>query len=189
MELQQRNYIVIKDAILGSILANMLLCLGTCFWVGGLREQSQKFEKAITEAGTGLLLVVGLALAIPAAFTFAVGVTLNDYKIAIDPAEGKLILHISRATAVILLISFFVYVFYQMRSHHGLFAAILEADEEQDKDRHHERQKEKLTLTECIIAIIFALVLVGLHAFYLGKFIGSEFAAPLIVVQLAALKD
>lgn len=168
-EQQKRNYILIKDAILGSILANMLLCLGACFWVGGLREHAQKFEKAITEAGTGLLLVVGFALAIPAAFTFAVGISLDSYKMAINSDDGKLILRISRATAIVLLISFLVYVFYQMRSHHNLFASILEADEHKDKDGHKDRNKEKLTLTECIVAVTLALVLVCLHAFYLGK--------------------
>jgi hypothetical protein len=46
---------VIQSAILGSILATMLLCLGMCFFVGGLRRDEQEFEEAVSEAGTGLL--------------------------------------------------------------------------------------------------------------------------------------
>jgi len=47
---------VIKAAILGSILATMLLCLGLCFVVGGLRRHESTFSEAVSEAGSGLLL-------------------------------------------------------------------------------------------------------------------------------------
>ena len=167
---QERNSKVIKDAILGSILANMLLCLGACFTIGGLRESHQKFDKAITEAGTGLLLIIGVALAIPAAFSFALGVPINAEGLAEDPAKESLIQNISRATAIILLFAFILYVFYQMSSHHNLFAAALVTDEEQDKDKERDEKKDKLTLTECIVALLIALTFVCLHAFFLGMF-------------------
>ncbi|KAJ4357574.1 uncharacterized protein N0V89_002150 [Didymosphaeria variabile] len=48
---------VIQAAILGSILANLLLCLGACFYVGGLRQASQKFHASISEVGTGLFFI------------------------------------------------------------------------------------------------------------------------------------
>lgn len=52
------NYIqVIKAAILGSILATMLLCLGICFVVGGLRRHENTFSSAVSETGSGLLLM------------------------------------------------------------------------------------------------------------------------------------
>jgi len=47
---------VIKAAILGSILATMLLCLGLCFIAGGLKRHEQTFNEAVSEAGSGLLL-------------------------------------------------------------------------------------------------------------------------------------
>lgn len=50
---------VIKAAILGSILANILLCLGLCFVAGGFRRDEQIFHEAISEVGSGLLLVAG----------------------------------------------------------------------------------------------------------------------------------
>ena len=51
---------VIKAAILGSILANLLLCLGLCFFVGGIRKIEQEFDEAVSEVGSGLLLVAGM---------------------------------------------------------------------------------------------------------------------------------
>jgi len=50
-------FVVIQAAILGSILATMLLCLGLCFFAGGLRREDQVFSEVVTEAGNGLLLV------------------------------------------------------------------------------------------------------------------------------------
>ena len=168
--IEARNSKVIKDAILGSILANMLLCLGACFTIGGLRESHQKFNRAITEAGTGLLLVIGFALAIPAAFSFALGVKIDPEGLAEDLAKEMLIQNISRATAIILLFAFVLYVYYQMSSHHNIFAAVLVADEEQDKDKTRDEKKDKLTLTECIVALLIALTFVCLHAFFLGTY-------------------
>jgi Ca2+:H+ antiporter len=52
-----QNIPVIKGAVLGSILANLLLCLGLCFFVGGLMRVEQKFHEAISETGNGLLQV------------------------------------------------------------------------------------------------------------------------------------
>lgn len=50
------EYTIIQDAILGSILATQLLCLGTCFVVGGLRHDEQTFDEVVGEVGSDLLL-------------------------------------------------------------------------------------------------------------------------------------
>ena len=47
---------VIQAAILGSVLATMLLCLGLCFIAGGLTREESHFSEAVSEAGSGLLL-------------------------------------------------------------------------------------------------------------------------------------
>lgn len=60
------------------------------------------------------------------------------------------------------------YVWFQMRTHHSIFDAVLEADEEKDMDRHRDLAKDKLTLTECALALSIALACVSLHAVFLG---------------------
>lgn len=50
---------IIRAAILGSILANMLLALGACFLAGGIRRKESEFHDAVSEVGTGLMLVAG----------------------------------------------------------------------------------------------------------------------------------
>ncbi|KAI9723425.1 MAG: hypothetical protein M1812_001309 [Candelaria pacifica] len=162
-----QNIPIIKGAILGSILANLLLCLGMCFFVGGLTRHEQEFDEAISEVGHGLLLVAGLGLVIPSAFATALsGVTTDTVQLSAAELAHD-VLKISRLTAVILLVAFLIYLWFQMRSHHGIYDAIIKADEEKDEDRHKDLTKSKLTFTECIIAIIIALTCVILHAIFL----------------------
>ena len=59
------------------------------------------------------------------------------------------------------------YVFFQVRTHDGYLEAILEEDEEKDADRQRDLKKNKLTLTECIIALLVAIAFVSLSAIFL----------------------
>lgn len=68
------------------------------------------------------------------------------------------------------------YVYFQMHSHHGLYDSVLEQDELRDHDRHKDLKKDKLTLTECIVALVIAITLVSMHAVFLGKFSITPFA-------------
>jgi Ca2+:H+ antiporter len=54
-----QNIPVVRAAILGSILANLLLCMGLCFVAGGVRHVEQEFHESISEVGSGLMLVAG----------------------------------------------------------------------------------------------------------------------------------
>ncbi|PGH01197.1 calcium/proton exchanger [Blastomyces parvus] len=158
---------VIHAAILGSILANLLLCLGMCFFIGGLRRDEQTFHEVISETGSGMLLVAGFGLLIPSAFFSALsGSTTVD-----GPFTAQLLLEstrtISRATSVILLIAFLIFLFFNLRSHNSIYDEVLELDEEKDEDRIDERRRAKLTLTECIVAIAISLTCVSMSAVFL----------------------
>lgn len=92
---------VIRAAILGSILANLLLCLGFCFFAGGLRRDTQEFDEVISEVGNGQLLMAGFGLLIPSAYYSSLrGGSTPETELAAN------VLHISRITSVILLIAF-----------------------------------------------------------------------------------
>jgi len=157
---------VIQAAILGSILANLLLCLGACFFVGGMNREEQTFHEAISEVGSGLLLVAGFGLLIPSAFSKSLQSYVSDGSITSAELATKT-LQISRVTSVVLLVAFLLYVWFQMRTHHGIYDAVLEEDEERDHDRHKDLKKAKLTMTECIFALVIALTCVSLHAVFL----------------------
>ena len=117
---RQGHYIpVIKAAILGSILTNLLLCLGLCFFVGGIRRSEQVFHEAVSEVGSGLLMVAGFALLIPSAFYSALKSAAYAAGASVPLGENGQpqpvftmarlvhdILAISRGTAIILMVAF-----------------------------------------------------------------------------------
>ena len=155
----ERGVPIIKAAILGSILANLLLCLGLCFFAGGLRRDEQEFHESVSEVGSNLMLVAGMALVLPAIFDRALTTT--------EESQQQNILDISRATSVLLLIAYMVYVFFQTRSHHSIYSEVLYAEEEKDADAHRDDVKAKLTFTECAIALTIAITVVAFMAVFL----------------------
>jgi len=107
---------VIQAAILGSILTNLLLCLGLCFFVGGIRQTVQTFHSAISEVGSGVLLVAGIGLLIPSAFYSALkGEVAPEVGTAAHEkfTSGRLqhdVLRISQVTSILLIVSFIMLV-------------------------------------------------------------------------------
>ena len=101
---------VIQAAILGSILTNLLLCLGACFFVGGLRQASQKFHASISEVGTGLLLVAGFGLLIPSAYYSALKGSTVPVKVGHHGFTEAVLQHnvlkISQVTSILLIVAF-----------------------------------------------------------------------------------
>lgn len=98
---------VVRAAILGSILANMLLCLGCCFIAGGFQRHDQVFHEIISEVGSGLLLVAGFGLVLPSAFAAsATSDIVGPNGTLVDPEEERRVVSISRATAVLLLVAY-----------------------------------------------------------------------------------
>lgn len=60
-------------------------------------------------------------------------------------------------------------MYFNLRSHHGVYDNLLEEDEKNDADRERNLAKDKLTLTECIIALLVAVACVALLAEFLVK--------------------
>ncbi|KAI3338770.1 Ca2+ transporter [Ustulina deusta] len=162
------KFYIIRAAILGSILATMLLCLGSCFFAAGLRRKTATFDAALSEVGTGLLLMAGLGLAIPTIFQHSISLNLDDYNVSVENLDNRTT-QISRIVAVLLLIAYIVFVWFQMHTHHGIYDAIFEHDENRDADKHKEKDRAKLTLTECIISLAVSVALVTLIALALVR--------------------
>jgi len=152
---------IIRAAILGSILANLLLCLGLCFFIGGIFHPNQSFHEAISEVGSNLMLVACLGLVIPTIFFQALTASRSEEYLR------PRVLKISRITAIVLLIAFLVYLWFQVRSHHGLYEDILEEDEHKDHDRHKDLAKAKLTFTEAVIGVVIGITFVSFMAVFL----------------------
>lgn len=177
-EEQSAEYIsVLQAAIIGSIITNLLLCLGFCFFVGGLKNNEQQFHPVISETGSGLLLVAAFGVLIPSAFfTTLRGATAEssgssntnggESTLTLATLNGHT-LGISHGTSIILMIAFVLFIVYSAVSSHSVFDEILAADEERDNDRERDAAKKKFTMTECVIMLTIAIALVALIAIYL----------------------
>ncbi|KAL8684590.1 MAG: hypothetical protein Q9224_006252, partial [Gallowayella concinna] len=168
---------IIQAAILGSILANLLLCLGLCFFVGGLRKTTQKFHAAISETGNGLLLVAAFGLLIPSAFYSALKgeTTLDKSSLGFVIVKDKFtsealqrdILKISQMTSIVLIIAFGCYLLFNARSQHSVLHEVIEMDEHRDLDSDEDRARMRYTGTETTVALILSLVFATLLLIYL----------------------
>ena len=149
---------IIQAAILGSILTNLLLCLGLCFFVGGLRQTTQKFHAAISETGNGLLLVAAFGLLIPSAFYSALKgeTTIGKDSLGFSILKEKFtpetlqrdILKISQVTSIVLIIAFGCYLWYNAWSQHSIFHEVIQTDEHRDMDREEDEARMRYTGTE-----------------------------------------
>ena len=98
----------------------------------------------------------GLGLTIPTAFYTA----LTNSPGVDQDVLAKSVLSVSRIASIFLIVSYIIYVWFQMRTHHGIFDGIFETDEQLGQGRDHVLHKPKLTFTECVCALAVAITLV-----------------------------
>ncbi|KAG0786610.1 hypothetical protein G6F21_008474 [Rhizopus arrhizus] len=117
ISLTQNLVVVVQASMLGSILSNLLLVLGMCFWGGGYYHKTQHFNKTVAQTSASLLFISVASLLIPASFYGSITSAQSESASAL--ADG--ILKISRATSIIMLVLYFSYIFFQLKTHKHLF--------------------------------------------------------------------
>jgi len=109
-----------------------------------------------------------VGLVAPAAFSTLAATSGTSSSAPIDQADiSSRVLSISRATGIMLIIAYIIYVIFCMTSHHNLIHEVLEGDEAMDRDRERDLAKKKLTFTEAVLALILSLACVSLIADFL----------------------
>nr|DAD26717.1 TPA_asm: hypothetical protein HUJ06_028184 [Nelumbo nucifera] len=114
--LYKRKIHVVKSSLLGSILSNLLLVLGTSLFCGGLAnlKKEQKFDRKQADVNSLLLLLGLLCHILPLIFRQAAS---SDIVAAVST------LQLSRASAIVMLIAYVAYLFFQLKTHRQLFEA------------------------------------------------------------------
>jgi Ca2+:H+ antiporter len=102
--------IIVKTSLIGSILSNLLLVMGMCFFFGGLRRDEQFFNETVAATAASLLALAIASIIIPSAFDQFTNTT--DVPIA----------ELSRGTAVLLLIVYGCYLYFQLKTHSAMYA-------------------------------------------------------------------
>lgn len=154
--------------MLGSILSNILLVLGCCFISSGIRRGESRFNETVASTMSSLMAVAATSLIIPA--TMYAALTRSD-----ADSEGN-ILVLSRGTAIIMLILYCLYLFFQLKTHASLFDA--EAQEGGDGEGEGEsKEPEILGPIPATVCLILVTVLVAVCAEYLVDSIDSIVAS------------
>ncbi|KAL9113204.1 MAG: hypothetical protein Q9227_002539 [Pyrenula ochraceoflavens] len=144
---------IVQASMLGSILSNILLVLGCCFCAGGIRYKEQTFNSTVASTMSSLMAVATASLIIPATLYAA----LRGSKTA-DSEENILIL--SHGTAIILLIVYAMYLFFQLKTHKEFFDAEQAAEE-------GEKEEAVLNVWQATLMLVIVTVLVSVCADYL----------------------
>jgi Ca2+:H+ antiporter len=108
--LTKDEIIIVKTSLIGSILSNLLLVLGMCFFFGGLRREEQFFNTTVAQTAASLLVLAVSAVIIPTVFDIWVPDTGADKVAAI-----------SRGVAIILLVVYGAYLFFQLKTHSEMY--------------------------------------------------------------------
>jgi Ca2+:H+ antiporter len=103
---------VVKAAIIGSVLGNVLLVLGTAIVVGGMRCERQLFNATAAKAGASLLLLASLSLVMPAIFQFTS--TPNA-------AHPNTLMWLSVIVSVLMIIAYLAQLFFMLGTHKHLY--------------------------------------------------------------------
>lgn len=108
--LVKNEIVIVQTSLIGSILSNLLLVMGMCFFFGGLRRQEQFFNTTVAQTAASLLALAIAGIIIPTVFDAQTN--LSDVPTAA----------LSRGTSVILLVVYAAYLYFQLKTHHSVFS-------------------------------------------------------------------
>ena len=104
---------MVRASIIGAILANLLLALGTAFLLGGLKHRDQTYNRVAARTYATMMLLAAMSLAIPSAFS---RVLAPD-----ETVRQEALLNVGVAAA--LLAIYVLYLVYSLKTHRGSFAS------------------------------------------------------------------
>ncbi|KAH1266175.1 Vacuolar cation/proton exchanger 3 [Glycine max] len=125
--LSNNKIAVVKYSLLGSIISNLLLVLGTslfCCGIANIRKE-QKYDRRQADINLLMLFVALLSHLLPVLFHY-VGAS------AADTVESSL--QLSRVASIVMVTAYCAYLVFQLWTHRQLFEAQDEADEEGGND-------------------------------------------------------
>lgn len=163
--LRQGEIRIVQASMLGSILSNILLVLGCCFLAGGIREQERNFNTTVASTMSSLMAVSSASLIIPATL-YAI---MADGKGTTHDADAqKTVLFLSQGTSIIMLGLYILYLYFQLYSHHALFADVENQEGGEDSD-----DGNILSPIAAGVALVIVTILVAICAEFLVDSIDS----------------
>lgn len=127
---------VVKAAITGSIIGNLLLGMGLAIFIGGLDKVKLEFNRLSAGMSSGLLMLASVGLIVPAIFHFT------------TDQEAEL----STEIAVVLFVAYILSLVFTLKTHHHLFQA--EAVKPTDGSEAGEVEEKLWNKNQAIIILV-----------------------------------
>jgi Ca2+:H+ antiporter len=108
--LRAGQYMLVKAAIAGPIVANALFILGMSFLVGGLKHHKQEFNTVSARMQASLLFLATIALLVPSAISHVDTTAAFTQKLSVG-------------LAVLLIATYVLAMFFSLKTHRELFAS------------------------------------------------------------------
>jgi Ca2+:H+ antiporter len=143
---------VVKASITGSIIGNALLVLGGAVVVGGLKHQTQYFNRTAASVGVTLLSLSTIGLVVPAIFHMVV---------AGHPAAHEQ--ELSLEIAVVLFLSYILSLIFSLRTHRHLYVgeASQAGDEALGVETWSQRKSMVVLMLSTLVVAVMSELLVG----------------------------
>lgn len=134
--------VIVQTSLIGSMLSNLLLVMGMCFFFGGVNRLEQHFNPVVAQTAASLLALAVGCLIIPTAFhNWSGGKSMNSplgYQMLIRLQRATVVLQNSRevsyvrrqltdhfsqivGTSIIMLVVYGCYLFFQLGSHTEMY--------------------------------------------------------------------
>ncbi|WOK92503.1 vacuolar cation/proton exchanger 1a-like isoform X2 [Canna indica] len=161
--LHQGKIDVVKCSLVGSILSNLLLVLGSSLFFGGIANlnKEQLFDRKQSDVNTGLLLLGAFCHIL----VLTIKRAMNTAESTADATPG---LSLSRACSVIMLLAYAAYLFFQLKTHRQFFEA-QEEEEDDDDDDVVSEDEAVITLPSALLWLLgMTIVVAVLSEFVVG---------------------
>jgi len=176
---------VVQSSLIGSILSNLLLVLGMCFLAGGIYHDELKFNQTAAQTSAGILFISVLGVMMPAALKAQIAEDEANYleeEAAVNqtyleqnnltdtvkaewehnlPVETRLLI-LSRGTAIVMLIIYGLFLFFQLKTHKKFYE-----DTSGEPGEHEEEEEVHMTWPVALSFLAVITVLVAVCSEYL----------------------
>mmetsp|Transcript_26873 Transcript_26873/g.79192 ORF Transcript_26873/g.79192 Transcript_26873/m.79192 type:complete len:403 (-) Transcript_26873:320-1528(-) len=112
---------IVQVNLLGSVLSNLLLVLGGALFFGGLKNETQHFNRNAASMNSSLLMLAAMSILFPTSIQLS-GAELHHHSILL----------LSRVMSILLLIVYAAFLYFQLATHRHLFEGQEEDEGEQD---------------------------------------------------------
>ena len=147
---------VVKASITGSIIGNILLVLGTAILAGGLRFPHQHYNKTATRVAATSLTLAVIGLVIPTVFHESVARQPTGW-------EPRVEQRLSLAIAVVLFVTYALWLVFSVFTHRKLFAGKIGSKTEPEGAR-----PAVWPVSKAVTILAISTLLVAIHSEFLA---------------------